>query len=292
MARDHYETLGISRSASQDDIQQAYRALARKWHPDVNQATDAEDRFKQISEAHDVLSDPEQRRKYDAFGDDFRKMPPGAEQSPWGRAGRSAGGAGANFEDLFGGIFGQGRRQSGPQRGADQNADIVLSLDESFRGGERNLTLTGPRGRRNVTVQIPVGVTAGQKIRVRGEGGPGSGGGPTGDLFLAVTIAPHPTFDVDGRDLSVSVPVSPWEAALGAKVSVPTLDGDATVKVPPGSSSGTRLRLRGRGLPNRTGDDGDLYAVLTIAVPASLTEREAELFEALAEESLFKPRGI
>lgn len=289
MARDHYETLGVSRSASQDDIQQAYRALARKWHPDVNQAAEAEDRFKQISEAHDVLSDPEQRRKYDAFGDDFRKVPPGAEQSPWGRAGRSGG---ANFEDLFGGIFAQGRRQSGPQRGADQNAEIVLSLDESFRGGERNLTLTGPRGRRTVTVQIPIGVTSGQKIRVRGEGGPGSGGGPTGDLFLAVTIAPHPVFDVDGRDLSVSVPVSPWEAALGAKVSVPTLDGDATVKVPPGSSSGTRLRLRGRGLPNRNGDDGDLFAVLTIAVPDQLTDREAELFEALAQESLFKPRGV
>ncbi|MCB1283284.1 MAG: DnaJ domain-containing protein [Microthrixaceae bacterium] len=316
MASSYYDTLGVSRNATSDEIQKAYRKLARVWHPDVNQSSEAEDRFKAISEAYDVLSDAETRKRYDAFGADFRKVPPGTDPAAWARAQRGAttgngggfggggfsggfgsafgggGGGGGGFEDLLGGLFGQGRRSSGPQRGADQDAEIILSLEEAFGGGERQVTMSGPTGVRNITVKIPVGVTAGQKIRVRGEGGPGSGGGPAGDLLLKVKLAPDPTFTVDGRDLSVTLAVSPWEAALGAKATVPTLSGPAQVKVPPGSSSGKRLRLRGRGLPNRRGDDGDLYAVISIVVPESLTDREADLFEQLAQESLFKPRGV
>lgn len=291
MASNHYETLGVPRDASQEDIQRAYRNLARKWHPDVNQRPGAEDRFKEISEAYDVLSDPEQRRRYDAFGSDFRKAPPGAENMGFGRGGRGAAG-GPSLDDLLGGLFGQGRRQSGPRRGNDQNASVTLSIEEAFSGSQRNLTLKGPRGSKDVAVNIPAGVTEGQKIRIRGEGDPGLSGGPAGDLLLEVSFAPHPIFTASGRDLSTAVPISPWEAALGANISVPTVTGSAQVRVPPGSSSGKRLRLAGRGLPNPKGDAGNLYAELSIVVPTELTEREAELFEELANESLFKPRGV
>ena len=291
MASNHYETLGVPRSASQEDIQRAYRTLARKWHPDVNQSPGAEDRFKAISEAYDVLSDPEQRRRYDAFGSEFRKAPPGAENMGFGRGGRGATG-GPSLDDLLGGLFGQSRRQPGPRRGNDQNATVTLSIEEAFSGSHRNLTMKGSRGAKTVTVNIPAGVIEGQRIRIKGEGDPGLNGGPAGDLLLEVSFAPHPTFQASGRDLSTTVAVSPWEAALGANVSVPTVTGSAQIRVPPGSSSGKRFRLTGRGLPNPKGQPGDLYAEISITVPTELTEREAELFEALANESLFKPRGV
>ncbi len=296
-AQNYYEILGVKRTASADEIQRAYRKLARKWHPDVNTEPGAEDRFKAISEANEVLSDPEMRKKYDAFGEDFRKVPDGTDPSMWNRAGRMAGdfgfggGATPNIEDLLGGLFGGGRRATGPRPGADQQVEIELSIEESYHGGERSITLSGPRGTRSVNVNVPVGIVEGQRVRVRGEGGPGSGGGPAGDLFLTVRFAGHGRYTVDGRDLSVKVPVAPWEAALGAKVSVDTPGGAATIKVPAGTSSGRRLRLKGRGLPNPQGAAGDLFAVVTIVVPKELTEREAELFTLLAEESSFDPRA-
>lgn len=294
--QNYYEILGVKRTATADEIQRAYRKLAREWHPDVNTEPGAEDRFKAISEANDVLSDPETRKKYDAFGENFRKVPEGTDPSMWNRAGRVAGdfgfgqGGAPNLEDLLGGLFGQ-RRNQGPQRGADQQVELEIGVDQSYQGGERTLTLSGAGGARSVTVNIPVGIIEGQRIRVRGEGGPGAGGGPSGDLFLTVRFAPDARYTVTGRDLSVKLPVSPWEAALGAKVSVDTPAGPANIKVPPGTSSKRRLRIKGRGIPNPSGDAGDVYAVVNIVVPKHLTDRESELFAQLAAESEFRPRG-
>ncbi len=286
-----YDILGVRRGASTDEIQRAYKKLARKWHPDINTDPAAEERFKAISEANDVLSDPELRRRYDTFGDDFRKVPNGADGSIWARAQRAARGTdfGApHLDDLLGGLFG---RRSAVQAGADIRVELQLTVEEAFVGGERALVLTGPGGTREVAVNIPAGVAEGQRIRVRGEGSPGAGDAPAGDLFLTVSLAPHPRYAVDGRDLTVRLPVTPAEAALGARVQVETPAGPAAVKVPAGSSSGRRLRLRGRGLPNPGGAAGDLYATVAIVVPTKLSERETELYTALAEATELDPRA-
>ncbi|MFN8052738.1 MAG: J domain-containing protein [Acidimicrobiales bacterium] len=297
-AKDYYEILGVKRSATPEEIQRAYRKLARKWHPDVNTDPEAESRFKELSEANDVLSDPETRKKYDAFGADFRKVPDGVDPNMWARAQRGGngrvdfGGAGGipNLDDLLGGLFGRGRPEPGPRPGPDQRVDLELSVEDAYHGAERSIRVSGPSGTRTVSVNIPAGVTEGQRIRVRGEGGPGSMGGPSGDLFLTVHFAPSSRFTVEGRDVSVRLAVTPWEAALGAQVSVDTPGGPANVRVPPGTSSGRKLRLRGRGLPNPGGTPGDLYAVVAIAVPRQLSERETELFSQLAAESEFQAR--
>lgn len=288
--QDYYELLGVPPDASADAIRRAYRKLARKHHPDVNQDPDAEDRFKAISEAYDVLRDPEKRERYDRFGPGWR-----APQDVTGAGGFDPGevqfdvGDG-DLGDLFEGLFGSRRRGRGSagrdgfsMRGSDQEAVLELTLEEAAHGGKRRLALGNGR---ELEVEIPRGVREGQRIRLAGQGMPGIGDGPPGDLFLRVRLRPHPVFEVDGRDLYVDVAVSPWEAALGAEVPVRTLDGTARVKVPAGSSSGRRLRLRGQGLPG----GGDLYAVLTIKVPKTLTDEERELFEQLADESSFDPR--
>jgi curved DNA-binding protein len=295
---DYYEALGVSRDASQDDIRSAYRRLARQYHPDVNKEPGAEDRFKEISEAHEVLRDPEKRDQYDRFG-----TAGGPEAAPGGggpsgfRSYPGGGGfedvtvdfGGGDFDDLFEGLFrGRGRRGGGgfgggfSTRGTDQEAVLDLSLQEAARGGRRRVTLGGGQ---DLEVDIPPGVRDGQRIRLSGEGGAGIGGGPSGDLFLRVRIRPDRRFRVDGRDVYTDLPVTPWEGALGATVEVETLDGTAQVKVPAGSSSGRKLRLRGQGL-----GDGDLYAVVQIHVPKRLNRRERELFERLAEVSDFNPR--
>jgi len=304
----------VSRDADADQLQQAYRRLARANHPDVNRDPAAEERFKEINEAYHVLSDPEQRRRYDRFGPDFRQIPPEYADAAAG-AGRGGvrGGAGGprvrvggfgpddiggfgdvdiggDFGDLFGGLFG-GRGRAGPLSGADQEAEIELTVEEAYRGGRRQITLAGPGGRRTLDVTIPPGVTDGQRIRIAGEGGQGSGGGPAGDLYLVVRIAPHPRYRVEGRNIVVDLPVTPWEAALGARVPVSTPGGDAKVRVPPGTSSGRRLRLRGQGMPDPRGTPGDLHAVVQIMVPPRVTGRERELFEELARVSTFDPRA-
>jgi curved DNA-binding protein len=304
VARDYYEALGVSRDATGDQIQQAFRAQARKYHPDVNKDPGAEDRFKELNEAYHVLSDPQTRRRYDRFGEDFRRVPEdwdervgagasGSTRSRNGgrsdsrvRFGQGFGGAGGiNIEDLFGDIF-SGAGGFGPVPGADQEAVLELTVEEAYRGGQRQISLNG----RNYTVNIPAGVVDGQRIRLAGEGGRGSGDGPPGDLYLVVRIARHPQFRLDGRDLIVDLPVSPWEAALGATVAIHTPGGEAKVKVPAGSSTGRRLRLRGEGMPNPHGKPGDLYAEIKIAVPRKVTGRERELFQQLAAESTFDPR--
>jgi curved DNA-binding protein len=315
MARDFYEVLGVGRNADQSEIQRAYRKLARQHHPDVNKDPSAEARFKEISEAYDVLSDPEQRKRYDAFGEDFRRVPPDISPEEWQRArayaaaapgGRGPGPGGPfrsggvrftdveediDLEDLLGGIFGgRGRTPRGPMPGADQEFEAEISIEEAYHGAQRSLTITGPDGQRTLDVNIPAGVVDGQRIRLRGQGGRGTGGGEPGDLYLIIRIAPHPRYRVSGRDLSATLPLSPWEAALGAAVPVETPGGPATVNVPPGTSSGRRLRLKGRGLPNRRGEPGDFYAEAQIRVPSSLTREERRLFEDLRERSTFDPR--
>ncbi|MGA5080091.1 DnaJ C-terminal domain-containing protein [Streptomyces griseoincarnatus] len=317
MARDFYQALGVSRTASQDEIQQAYRKLARKHHPDVNKDPEAEERFKEINEAYSVLSDPKTRARYDRFGEDFRKVPEdweervgaGAGAGPGGgfRARRTAGAGGPrvrytgfgddfgaegiDVEDLFGSFFGAGGAP-GRVPGADQEAELPLTVEEAYRGGRRTVTLAGPTGQpRRYEVDVPPGVTDGQRIRLAGEGGRGSNDAPAGDLYLRVRIQPHPRFRLDGRDVYVQLPVTPWEAALGATVPVPTpAGGTAKVTVPAGSSSGRRLRLRGEGMPNPRGADGNLYAELRIMVPPKLSDRERELFEELAATSSYDPR--
>jgi curved DNA-binding protein len=307
--RDFYEILGVSRTADQGEIQRAYRNLARTYHPDVNKDPGAEERFKEIAEAYNVLSDPEQRRRYDAFGPDFRQVPEDVDPDEWARA-RSYAGAGrggtgrgggqrVNFgfggadgidiDDLLGGMFGGARRGWGPMPGADQEAEIELSVEDAFTGGQRSVTLDGPGGRRTLDVRIPPGVTDGQRIRLAGQGGRGDGSRP-GDLYLIVRLAPHPRYRVEGRDLYVDLPLSPWEAALGASVALDTPGGEAKLKVPPGTSSGRRLRLGGRGLPDPRGRPGDLFAEARVVVPRTLTDEERRLFSELAAVSDFDPR--
>ncbi|MFD5074471.1 DnaJ C-terminal domain-containing protein [Streptomyces sp. NPDC058371] len=307
MARDFYEVLGVPRTADRDEIQRAYRALARRYHPDVNKDPQAEERFKEINDAFSVLSDPEQRARYDRFGEDFRKIPEDWDErvaagagsgSRWSTGGgprvrystAGFGGEGVDVEDLFGSLFGGAGRTRVP--GADQEAELPLTVEEAYRGGRRTVTLAGPAGQRRYEVDVPPGTTDGQRIRLAGEGGRGSGDdAPAGDLYLRVRIQPHPEFRLDGRNIHVRLPVTPWEAALGATVPVRTPSGaTAKVTVPAGSSSGRRLRLRGEGMPNPRGANGDLYAELRIMVPPRLNDRERELLEELAAVSSFDPR--
>jgi curved DNA-binding protein len=301
MARDYYEVLGVSRDASADDIQRAYRTLARRHHPDVNKDPSAEELFKEINEAYQVLKDPGTRRRYDRFGPDFRQIPEGYERAEgFGPSGARTGGApfgaewdfrdsGVDLDDLLGGLFGA-RGPGGPIRGADQEAELVLSVEDAYGGGRRSLTLAGAAGPRTYEVDIPQGVTDGQRIRLAGQGGRGRGDAGAGDLYLVVRIAPHPRYRVHGRDVTVDLPLAPWEAAVGATVPVDTPGGEGTVRVPPGTSTGRRLRLRGRGMKSPSGQAGDLYAEAKIMVPPSPTERERELFEELAKVSTFDSR--
>jgi curved DNA-binding protein len=295
----YYDVLGVPRDASAEDIRRAYRALARQYHPDVNKEPGAADRFKEISEAYQVLRDPEKRARYDRFGARGDRPGPGGDG---GFAGFDGGEdfegvsfdvGGGDFSDLFDQLFSRrGARRGSPfdgfsMRGGDVEAVLDLALTEAAAGGRRWLSIDG----RSVEVDIPRGVRDGQLIRVPGQGAPGSGGGPPGDLILRIRIRPHPNFRVEGGDLYTDLPVAPWEAALGAEVPVPTLDGTARVKVPAGSSCGRRLRLRGEGLPgNAQAPPGDLYAVVTIQLPKRLTKRERELFQQLADHSKFDPR--
>jgi curved DNA-binding protein len=304
--RDYYETLGVPRDASNEDIRRAYRKLAREYHPDVNKDPGAEDRFKEVSEAHAVLSDPEKRAQYDRLGPNWRAGQDVSDASGFGgfRPG-DAGGGGFDdvrvefgeggfsdfFEDLFGGgrRGGAGTRSRGgfSRRGGDHEAELELSLEEAARGGRRTVAFADGR---EYEVNVPPGVRDGQRIRLAGEGGQGTGGGPAGDLYLRVRIRPHPRFRLEGDDLHTDAQVTPWEAALGATVEVRTLDGRAQVKVPAGSSCGRRLRLRGQGMPRPRGGQGDLYAEVRIMVPRTLSDAEREAFEHLAEVSDYNPR--
>ena len=290
---DYYEVLGVPRDADHEAIRRAYRKLARKYHPDLNSSGDAEDRFKELGEAYEVLSDPDKRERYDRLGADWRQQ---EQQTPeanfeeffttqgFGNDDARVEFSDDLFERLFGGGAGGGPgwRTSGPLRGLDREAVLELALEDALEGGRRRLTLDD----REIDVNFPAGARDGQLIRLAGQGGSGRDGGPSGDLYLRIAVKPHPNFRRRGDDdLDVDLPVAPWQAALGATVPVQTPGGSAQVRVPAGSSSGRRLRLRGRGLPKPGGGSGDLHAIVKITVPQQLSDRERELYEQLAESS-------
>lgn len=311
--KDYYEQLGVSRSASQDELQKAYKTLARKHHPDVSKEAGAEDRFKSINEAYDVLKDPKKRGLYDKYGQAWkaisegRQPPPGTEQVRFdfrdfgfdgagGAQGIDPNDLGSIFEQFFGGqvegMRGGRRRARGPRRGEDRESILEIGVSDASSGGGRDLAIRDPETGQStrLTVRIPGGVRTGQRIRLAGKGGPGSASGPPGDLYLVVRVVPDARFRLDGDDVYTPLPVTPWEAALGATVPLATLDGEVRLKVPAGSSSGREIRLRGKGYPRENGERGDLYATIQIAVPEALTPREKELFEQLQEASAFRAR--
>jgi curved DNA-binding protein len=307
--KDYYKTLGVRRDATTGEIKKAYRRLARKYHPDVNPNNkSAEDQFKDLQEAYAVLSKPETRKKYDQLGADCQagadfRPPSGQQDVRWefsgGDLGAAFGGSG-DFSDFFHAIFGgsgPGKRTAGTPpgfsfRGADIEATIELGLEEAHSGVQPTLNLRRSNGLRNLKVNIAPGARDGSVLRLAGKGDVGIEGGPPGDLYLRIRIRSHPLFSVVGDDdIEVEVPVAPWEAILGSKVTVPTLDGSVEVKVPSGSRGGKRLRLRGRGLRRREGTRGDQYARINVVVPKSVSEEERQLYKKLSKVSDFNPRG-
>jgi curved DNA-binding protein len=317
--KDYYESLGVARTASEAEIKKAFRKLAREFHPDVaKDKKKAEERFKEINEAYEVLSDPAKRKKYDELGanwkqgSDFRP-PPGWEQFGGAggrgfRGGRSSGGdfeyefGGTGFSDFFEQLFGARGRGAGfrgqngyadeelAERGRDIEGDIMVTLEEVKSGSVRAVTVRHEGRAETYQVKIPAGVTEGQRLRVAGRGEAGAGGGEAGDLYLRVRLAKHPDFDVQDHNLIYDAELAPWEAVLGANISVPTLDGRVNIKIPPGTQNGQKLRVRGRGLTQRAGGNGDLIVVARIEVPQNVSEAERKLWEQLASESKFKPR--
>lgn len=305
--KDYYKILGVERDASQSDIKKAFRKLAQKYHPDISKEKDAEEKFKDVNEAYQTLSDPEKKAAYDQLGQrqagsDF-EPPPG-----WGgfSGGSGFGGfdfsdSGFDFADLFSHMGGAGRARR-PEPGEDLNASVDITPEQAFNGTSVNLSLREPvqesDGRvRHVTktleVKIPAGTISGQRMRLAGKGGIGYNGGPNGNLYLTINVVDDGKFKVDGRDVYLTVPLAPHEAVLGAEVVVPTLGGKKiAVKVPAGSKAGQRIRLAGKGFPNKKGAAGDMYLLISIVVPSEPSEKEKELYEKLAEVSEFNPRAF
>lgn len=308
--KDYYKVLGVERDATQDEIKRAYRKLARKYHPDVSKEARAEDQFKELGEAYEVLKDPEKRAAYDQLGADWKagqdfRAPPdwdaGFEWSGDPFAGDHGGVYSDFFESLFGREFRAARGRPARDfkgRGQDHHARVLLDLEDAIEGVTRSVTLRVPQadaeGRlslkeRTLRVRIPKGITSGQHIRLAGQGAPGLGGGGAGDLYLQVEFKPHPVYRIDSRDLYLELPVTPWEAALGASVPVPTPAGTVAVKVPAGSASGKQLRLKGRGMQGKPA--GDLYATLRIALPPADTAEARALYRKMQQELEFNPRA-
>jgi curved DNA-binding protein len=308
--KDYYQTLGVPREASADDIKHAYRRLARKYHPDLNKEAEAEARFKELGEAYEVLKDPEKRAAYDDVG---KRWQPGADAPPPGWdsgyefrggedafAGAGAGGFGEHsdfFEALFGRRGAQARHRA-PPRAQDHHAKVLIDLVDAYRGAQRGIRLQVPTldaqgqvvlSERTLDVAIPAGVREGQHLRLAGQGAPGFGGAPAGDLYLEIHFRPHPLYRVDGRDVYLELPVAPWEAALGATVDVPLPDGSVQMSIPAGSGQGRKLRLKGKGIPGKT--PGDLYVLLQIAVPAPANDAQRQAWAELARQAAFNPRA-
>jgi len=292
--KDYYKVLGVERGASEDEIKKAYRKLARKYHPDVSKEANAKEKFQEVSEAYETLRDKEKRAAYDSLGSGFRQgqdfRPPPDWFDRFGGGGRAEDLHGVDLGELFEsmGLFGRaGRRSRRSFAGEDYEIPVRLTLEEAARGTERTVQLDGG----SFTARIPKGATDGLRLRLRAKGGAGVNGGPAGDLYLTIALEPHALFRPSGHDLDIELPLAPWEAALGAEVQVPTLEGRVTMKVPPGSKAGQKLRLAGKGLPRPGGGAGDLYVLLSIAVPATLTEAEKKLYEQLRDSSHFDPRA-
>ena len=294
--KDYYDILGVKPDATDAEIKRSYRKLARKYHPDVSKEVGAEEKIKDVNEAYEALKDAERRREYDQLraggyrgGDDFRPPP------NW--QGRQGGGGfeEADFSDFFESVFGRGagaggRGRSGPRRGSDLQARITIDLVSAFKGGRERITLRDPvQGERTLEVKIPAGIEPGKQIRLSGQGHPGSAGGPAGDLLLEVGVREDSRFKLDGNNIIAVVPIAPWEAALGATVKVPTLAGEVELRVPAGSNTGSKLRLRGRGWPGKVA--GDQIVVLEIQTPRAETDEQKHFYESMASTFDFKPRG-
>ncbi len=301
--KDYYETLGVEKEATQDQIKQAYRRLARKYHPDVSKEEDAEEKFKALGEAYEVLKDPEKRAAYDQLGDQWQA---GQDFNPppnWDSGFEFSGEDPAAFSDFFESLFGRARSGSHPggyeyaSRGRDHHARVLIDLEDAYSGAPRQITLQSPyvddtghiRTReRTLNVRIPKGVTEGQQIRLAGQGDSAGSGGTPGDLLLEVHFKPHRLYRVQGRDVYIDVPVAPWELALGAKVRVPTPDGTVEVTIPASTPSGHKLRLTGRGIPGKT--KGDLYAVLKVVLPEADSAADRQVYENMKSQMDFNPR--
>ena len=285
--KDYYDTLGVKPDASAADIKSAYRRLARKYHPDVSKEDGAEETFKAVNEAYEALKEPDRRRSYDELraggyraGDDFRPPP------NWQGQGRGFGDNGsADFSDFFESLFGRGSSarggRAGPRRGTDLQAQVTIDIATAFHGGKERITLRDPiHGERTLEVKIPAGIEPGRQIRLSGQGSPGHSGGASGDLLLEITFRDDPRFRLDGRTISVVVPIMPWQAALGASVTVPTLSGDVELRIPAGSDGGRKLRLRGRGWPGK--EPGDQIVALDVRAPRAETEAQRQAYADLA----------
>ncbi len=309
--RDYYDILGVDRDATQDDIKQAYRRLARKYHPDVSKEADADKKFKDIGEAYEVLKDPEKRAAYDKFGSNWQHGQDFEPPPNWdaGFEFRGAGYTGAtdnDYSDFFESLFGHsgrtGRtshRQTFHMKGEDQHAKIVIRLADAYNGSKQTITLSRPvvneRGHvitqpHNLHITIPKGIIEGQRIRLEGQGTPGMGGAAAGDLYLEISFAEDPIFHAERRDLHMELPVTPWEAALGATMTIPTLGGKVQLKIPAGSQGGKKLRLKGRGLTTAS-KQGDQIITLRIVVPEATTEEQKELYRKMAKIMPTSPRN-
>lgn len=307
--KDYYQIMGVARDATQDDIKRAYRKLARKYHPDVSKVPDAEVRFKELGEAYEVLKDAEKRAAYDQVGAGFKggqdfRPPPDWNAGFEFSGGGFTGGDAADYSDFFESLFGRGFRAGGGgrasfhARGEDHHAKVLIDLEDSYQGATRTITLRVPgvdaqghviTRERVLNVSIPTGIREGQHIRLSGQGSAGVGEGKAGDLYLQVEFRPHPLYRVEGRDLYLDLPVAPWEAVLGATVKVPTLGGIVELKIPEGSASGRKLRLKGRGIP---GDPpGDCYVMLAIALPPADSDTAKDFYRKMAQEMNFNPRA-
>lgn len=306
--KDYYQILGIDRKATQDEIKKAYRKLARKYHPDVNKAADAEDRFKGLGEAYEVLKDPEKRAAYDRLGADWQKGQDFRPPPDWDAGFEFSGGGFTDkgesaFSDFFETLF--GRRQSGDFRhpafrsqGEDHHAKVLIDLKDAYYGADRALNLSAPEldseghirtREKTLKVRIPKGVKQGQHIRLAGQGSPGLGGGQAGDLYLQIEFNPHSMYRVEERDVYLELPIAPWEAALGATVKTPTPGGPVGLKIPAGSFQGRKLRLKEKGIPGKT--PGNLYVVLRIELPPVTSERDKKIYREMAEKMAFNPRA-
>lgn len=306
--QDYYKQLGVSRDAKPEEISKAFKKLARKYHPDLNPGDKkAEEKFKEINEAYEVLKDPEKRKLYDQYGSDWKQGEQfnQARQGGYSTGGFDFGGAGmggADFSEFFENLFGGGGRTGGfgdegfggfrsrPRRGRDVEAELPLTLQEVMKGGKRTVTLQMPTGPKTLEISVPVGVKDGARLRLSGQGDPSSSGGQPGDLYLRIKYLPNSAFRVEGQDLHTEVRLSPWEAVLGAKVAVPTLDGAVELKIPAGTSSGRKFRIPGKGMGSAS-KRGDLLVKVMITVPSTLTSEEKELWEKLSEISTYKPRA-
>jgi len=305
--KDYYQTLGVAREATADEIKKAFRRLARKYHPDVSKEANAEARMKEVNEAYAVLSDPEKRAAYDQLGRDYHAgqdfRPPPNWDAGFEFSGREfGGGQGAEFSDFFAELFGRsragGRGARFDVRGEDRHAKILINLEDAYQGASRVVTLRVPSvdeqghvvmNEHSLNVRIPKGVQEGQVLRLAGQGSPGIGEGKAGDLYLEIHFDPHPRFRVEERDVYATLRVAPWEAALGASVKASLPVGAVEVRVPEGSQNGRKLRLKGRGIPSTP--PGDLYLVLEIVLPEANTPKARELYQAMARELAFDPRG-